>query len=151
MTKPEDKPSSSGTVFKVETGKLYIFTARSVSVLKAWPKPMAWKKDFRNQIWFHYRPMISIPNRNLDKYIEQLETPTDEYGQYLFPFCLPPGKASVLRKMRMWTQWYDTIPKEIRDYVSCFPSRQWHLLSFFFMGFPSASSKTALSISTNFA
>lgn len=58
--------SRDGVVFKPESGKLYIFSKYSVNVLKAWPRPMAWKKTTKhNQKWIRFRPSLSSLNYEL--------------------------------------------------------------------------------------
>lgn len=123
------RASKRGTIFKAETGKLYVFRSGSISVMVAWPKPMAWKKTRSNPAWVHFRPEISIMRRDSKDRIRRLTMPADENGQLLLPFCLPPEEEKTHRVELAWLQWYETIPAEIRDLVWAFPKRQWHMVS----------------------
>ena len=117
-----------GTVFKPETGKLYVFEPKSIRVLASWPRVMAWKKTPGRPSWAHFRPKISIPT-NIEAKIQKLQVPHIEPdGQAVFNFLNPPF---VDRHELGWLQWYDTIPQDIRNLIAPFPGndRQWHLLS----------------------
>jgi len=123
---PGYKSIKPGTVFNEETGKLYLFTFKSISVMFAWPKPMAWKKTLRsNPTWIHFRPKISIPRLDIDARIRQLETPG---GENLLPVRVDISRPRRAELSRL--RWYATIPAEVREIISNFPSRQWHMLSF---------------------
>lgn len=130
MTEQEYRPGKAGTVFKPETGKLYIFSGDGVSVLTGWPRPMAWRKTRSDGQWKAFRPEISIPRSDLDDRIRRLEFPADRTGQILMPFCLPPDQSRANRTRLAWHRWSATIPPEVREVVGRFPQRQWHVLSF---------------------
>ena len=124
MTNGVFKPSKPGTVFKEETGKLYVFTSGSITVLKGWP-PEAWKKTRSNPNWVRFRPEIAVPCRDIDARIRQFEHPEEEGGQLLLPL------DALLRPRELaWLKWYATIPQEARELARRLPTRQWHLLSF---------------------
>jgi hypothetical protein len=140
----EYRTSRPGTVFKPETGKLYVFRPDNISVMIAWPKPRAWRKTSSHPTWVHLRPTISIPERDIEGQIHQLETlgyvsrqlllpfcgppvPADENGQLFLPCCVPPRKVEFHGTGLAWLRWYATIPLRIRELVSRFPNRQWHM------------------------
>lgn len=129
MTDSGFRRSKKGTVFKAETGKRYVFEPGSVSVLVGWPQPVAWKKTRSTRGWMHFRPKICIPRRDPSKRIRELQASTDETGQALFPFCATPLKERARHWHLAWARWYETIPLEIREMVSRFADRQWHILS----------------------
>jgi len=114
-----------GTVFAPENGKLRLFKPGKISVLLAWPEPMALKKERSCPNWVHFRPEISIPRGDIEGRIRRLETPADGGGQLLLRFCM----SSKEKESCDWLRWYAKIPEEIRDLVSRFRSRQWHVLS----------------------
>ena len=108
-------------------GKQYIFTPRTVSVIRAWPLPTAWKKGGRVAGWHPFRPKIDIPREDLTARIEWLSgPPIDDEGQLYFPFDMfeKPRYASW-----MYLRWIDRIPLDIRKVVGAFNDRRWHLLS----------------------
>ena len=123
------RTSKPGTNFEADTGKLYVFRSGSISVMKAWP-PMAWKKTRSNTAWVHFRPEISIPRRNIERYISRQVTPSDENGQLLLPFCMPSEEAKERPAELAWLRWYATILVDICNVASRFVRRQWHGLSF---------------------
>lgn len=121
------KPPKPGVNYDCKTGKLYVFTSSSITVMKTWP-PVAWKKSRRKANWTHVRPKIKIPCSDIEGRIRQLTTTVDEDGQLLLPFCLPFEQIDYSELA--WLKWYANIPIEIRDIVCRFPKRQWHMLSF---------------------
>lgn len=109
--------NKSGTIFKPETGKLYVFEKNSVQVLVAWPQPKAWKKTLRKYPqWVRFRPSLSLLNH--------IELPALEQP-------LLPGMAEHELYDSPWLKWYTTIPMEIRMELSSFRSHKWEMLSFF--------------------
>ncbi|SMP45985.1 PcfJ-like protein [Desulfonatronum zhilinae] len=102
------RPPDKGTVFKPEAGKLYQFNPGSIAVLRAWPKPLAWKKTRRRPGWVHFRPAISFARPGGDS------PQTDNAAEVICPFY----------------RFSETIPEQIRAAVTRFPKRQWHMLSF---------------------
>lgn len=127
MPHSEFNASRRNTIFNSETGKLYVFSSGWINVMIAWP-PMAWKKTRSNPSWVHFRPEVSIPHRPLGDLITRLEAPVEENGQLLLPSFLPRN-ASARRVELSWVKWYDTIPVDVREVVSKFENRQWHLMS----------------------
>lgn len=121
MTEQKYIPGKAGTVFKPETGKLYVFSSHGVSVMIGWPHPMAWRKTPDDARWVHFRPEITIPSTDLDGRIQRLKFPADKTGQVLMPFCLPPYVARANRTKLAWHMWCDNIPTEIREVVGRFP------------------------------
>ena len=108
-------------------GKQYIFTPRTVSVIRAWPLPAAWKKGGRNPGWHHFRPKIDVPETDLTARIERYSgPPMDEDGQLQFPFEMfeKPRYANW-----MYLRWINRIPLEVRKVVGGFHDRRWHLLA----------------------
>ncbi len=124
------KLSKPGTVFKPETGKLYLFQGGSIQVLAAWPRMVAWKKTSKHPYWVHFRPKISVPP-NVEDQIRRLGTCADEHGQLVLPICVPPEHLKANRAELAWLSWYAAIPPEIRTIVGRFAprDRQFHLLS----------------------
>ena len=123
------RPTKRGTVFDSATGKLYLFAPGSITVMLAWP-PVTWKKIRSNPHWVHVRPKICVPCRGLDGRIERLSAPpADENGQLLLPFCSSPEQERECREDMAWLNWYAMIPEPVREVVSRFPERQWHMLS----------------------
>ena len=90
------KPSSN-TIFKPESGKLYLFMPSKIAVLKAWPHVLAWRKRRTHPTWEHFRPKIGIPGQGVEARIRCLEENEDEYGQKLLfvpPIWLSPAGLS---------------------------------------------------------
>ncbi|PIP45579.1 MAG: hypothetical protein COX16_12300, partial [Deltaproteobacteria bacterium CG23_combo_of_CG06-09_8_20_14_all_51_20] len=128
MSENGDRKSISGTFFRPEEGKLYVFKPNRIEVLKSWPHIMAWRKTRGKPGWVHFRPKISMPAKDVGNRIRCLEGNEDDYGQkYLF---IPPELLKVRREELAWLKWYSTIPRELRDLIRGFPARHWHLLSF---------------------
>lgn len=71
------RPTKRGTIFKSETGKLYLFEPGSITVMRAWP-PVAWKKSRSNLQWVHVRPKIVVRSRDIEGRIERLSAPPAE-------------------------------------------------------------------------
>ena len=126
-----------GTVFKPESGKLYIFSKYSVNVLKAWPRPMAWKKTTKqHRQWIRFRPSLSSLNFELEFDRRKLE---EDYHLQWSKY--DPEKRESLesswkirfdwweKNSKAWIQWYETIPADVRAVIAPFRKRKWHLLS----------------------
>lgn len=122
------RPTKRGAVFKIDTGKLYLFAPGSITVMQSWP-PMAWKKTRSNLRWVHLRPKVLLPCGNLEGRIEHLSAPADENGQLLLPFYADETQR-LWRADIAWLSWSARIPEHVREVVARFPDRQWHLLSF---------------------
>lgn len=109
----------SGTVFKPETGKLYVFEKNCVQVLVAWPQPKAWEKTLcKYPNWVRFRPSLA--------WLKCIELPVTDPGQPLLP-----GITEHELYDSPWFKWYTTIPAEIRAELSRFRSHKWEMLSFF--------------------
>ncbi len=124
------KASNAGTAFDPKTGKLYIFTSESASVMIAWPKPMAWIKTRSRPFWVQFRPNIYIKRKDIQDRIRRLEFKADNEGQLTLPFFDPPKLSMADRTELSWLRWFATIPVEIRKLIRRFSTRQWHMLSF---------------------
>jgi hypothetical protein len=81
-------PEWNHSVYKKQTGKLYQFLSRSVTVFsQAWPRPRAWIKTPSSNGWRNFRPTeFTIPGGDLQPQIRRLSSHAD--GQLLFPFGL---------------------------------------------------------------
>lgn len=125
-------PAKSGVVFNAKTGKIIVFKARSVTVIRIWPQPAGWRKTSGSPEWTHIRPEIEIPNVDVEQRILKLETPPiDEYGQYLIPQTLPVRSWFTRQEELSWLRCFAQIPARIRALVSRYNSeRQFHMLSF---------------------
>jgi len=120
-------PLRINTVYKKETGKLYVFERGQISVFSpAWPRPQAWVKSAATGGWKCFRPFeIAIPGGELDGEIRRLSS--DDSGQLLLPFAIVPRSRRRVAQLR----WFRDIPVEIRDRISGFRwGWHWHLLSF---------------------
>lgn len=135
MTVQKKQRNKRGVVFHEQSGKLYVFEKYTVNVLKAWPKPMAWKKTtVRHLQWFRFRPSLSWLNVVLDCDDTRVSKIEDEVaaGQLYLALKTDDGKRvrGVGYDTLAWLRWYCTIPREIRQLLKPFRKRKWHLLSF---------------------
>jgi hypothetical protein len=107
-----------GTIFQERSGKLFTFEVSSVSVMTAWPKPLAWRKT-RQRSWYHYRPKIGIPAGPLDSLVWARTAPPVVEGETEPPPIMEPYPPLDLA----WRHWCDRIPVEIRNAIAPFHSR----------------------------
>jgi hypothetical protein len=120
-------PKWNNSVYKKQTGKLYQFLSRSVTVFsQAWPRPRAWIKTPSSDGWRNFRPTdLTIPGGDLAPEIRRLSSHDD--GQLLFPFGLSRHRRLKTAELC----WFRDIPTEIRDRIARYHSRtHWYLLSF---------------------
>lgn len=136
--------SPRGTNFDPETGKLYVFTPDSVTVMRGWPQPLAWRKRrSRRPQWTHVRPVISVSAGDLGPWIRDLEEDRVTFTGTVDDFLTPQEKAGFRLRDLALLRWEDRIPREIRDLIAPVPQRQWHLLSFLARCGPAAADLTA--------
>ena len=125
------KPAKPGIHFDLDSGKLYLFKFAIILVIRLWPLPAAWKKTITHPYFVHCRPQnIFLPRGDLTAAIQNTINPVDRYGQLLLPCCLTPQLKRVYRRDRNQLQWFATVPEDVRNLVSPFHNRQFHLLSF---------------------
>ena len=125
-TEARFSPANHGVNFDPTAGKIFFFSPASITVAKCWPKPMAWRKTQNG--WQHLRltdDFFFLPREDLANRVRQIENGIDQYGQFHFPFMRSSWEKAELARLN----WYLTIPRDIRDQVSLFSTRQWHLLS----------------------
>lgn len=121
--------SRAGTVFRADSGKLYVFTTQGVSVMIAWPRPMAWKKTRERPVWAHYRPVIHLTRRDCDRRRRREIARGRHSSQLQLPLDLPPPLAAPPSKDTALQRWQETIPFDIADLVARYTQRQWHMLA----------------------
>jgi hypothetical protein len=105
------RPEKIGETFNDVTGKLYIFKATSIAVLKGWP-PQAWKKTKKNPAWARYRPEIILwPGLN-ESHPSALDVGPGNQNQPPQPSTSPPEKLEIEPHLYLcaWTKWAKTIP-----------------------------------------
>lgn len=103
--------------------KLYRFINTSVQVMAGWPRMLAWKRSARRMAWRSIRPDIFISLKSMDECTDGCEIFfTDKLDCRLCNKpCFKPKDPCV--------RWSNLIPMEIREIVTPFRSRHWHLLS----------------------
>lgn len=119
-----------GTHYDAATGKLYEFTQKSILVMRGWPAPLAWQKTAGRPVWRHVRPKIAVPAFDVDAEIGRIECCTEDDGQMLIRACLSEEEVAFRREGLPHLRWHAQIPRDVRETVSRFPERHWHLLSF---------------------
>ena len=123
----------TGAIFKSESGKLYIFDADSMSVLRGWPIMRAWKKTrVRHPDWIGFRPSLSWLESELLDAGERMENFRRgvEAGEQLLPleFRYRKDRTPYASEMSQW--YFETTPREIRDLVRPFRKTKWAMMSF---------------------
>lgn len=141
MSEGEFREGSPGVNYDATTGKLYIFTADSVNVIKGWPSPAAYRKTKAHPTWKRIRPqMLITANGKLyidckpwqrDTYIgpprRRAFTLVTGYQVEMFP---DPYLAMLYRREEAYMQFVDRIPPRVRSLLSGFTYRQFHMLNF---------------------
>lgn len=129
MSEKTFRQGRPGAAYEAETGKLVVFTKSRVTVMKPWPRPQAWEKTRARPTWRHARPDVKIPRGDLSRRIADLRAPSEGCGQYLLPFPVFRNYWRAHRSDLAQLEAFLPVPAEIRDLVTRFPSRQWHMLS----------------------
>lgn len=138
------RPSTRGTNFDPDTGKLYVFTPDSVTVMVGWPRPQAWRKRrSRRPGWAHVRPELDLSGGDLSQWIRDLEANRIGYDIDDTVSLSARELAGFRLRDLALLRWEDRIPRPIRDLVARFGTRQWHVLSFLARCGPAAADLTA--------
>ena len=127
-----------------KNGKLYVFSKSRIIVIKGWPEIAAWTKTAKRPQWKRFRPDISLEQgevRDVQSrhrfHISAIKNkiallqPTSLVGiehTEMDQECFKAAQAQEEEK-NMVRNYFSNVPSEIRELVSKFPSRQWHLLA----------------------
>jgi len=97
-------PEWNHSVYKKQTGKLYQFLSRSVTVFsQAWPRPRAWIKTPSSNGWRNFRPTeLTIPGGDLQPQIRRLSSDeTDSIQDAWIGVSLPWGTLDETSEQRI--------------------------------------------------
>lgn len=117
-------PPTRGVVFKRASGKLFNFSPGQIMVFsRPWPAPCAWRKT-PARAWHRRRPQLTVPAGDLAPEMRRLQS--DKDGQLLLRYAIEWQNREPLA----WLQFFDQIPRDVREQIAPFKNRHFHLLSF---------------------
>lgn len=140
-----------------QDGKLYLFENSRITVIRGWPKPAAWRKSRKHPYWHHVRPRLSRGDFFLDendvisswvmvlrKRAEKGRIGTNDLQRILAARTIPlegkllpqsPITSKNKADFKCWDTarflFYSSIPWAVREDISLFHDRHFHLLCLF--------------------
>lgn len=127
--------------FGVKSGKVYSFNEDLIVVARVWPKPLAWTKRPGAYPWRHCRPHLDLDFPALRQQPENENSAWNSLvsaegpRRWRLPEPLPesPRARQWLlvreRQLRKVLKAFEEVPLGIRQQVSVFRHRQWHVLA----------------------
>jgi hypothetical protein len=106
---------------------LYEYDGQCVTIIRAWPRPAAWKRTHNGQL-SSVRPDIGLDMFWVEEQLTEAERHTADY--------LPDGVdevtwwTDIAQRTEAWGAFFDTIPRNVRYAIGRYPDHRWAALWF---------------------
>ena len=106
-------------------GNLYEYDDRGVTIIRAWPRPAAWRRSNNGHL-FSDRPDIGLGLFWVDDQLTEAVRRTADF--------LPAGVdeaawwTDIAHRMEAWCAFFDTIPRNVRYAIGRYPDHHWAAL-----------------------